>query len=303
MSAVVEFNQSRSLVMRMAERFGVDPDKFLTTLKATAFQTDRAITNEQMMALLVVAEQYRLNPFTKEIYAFPDKYKGIVPIVSVDGWTRIINEHPQMNGIEFAYSEQIATPVDGKPCPEWVECSIYRKDRDRPITLREYLDEVYRPPFESTGKDGKSKYKVNGPWQTHTKRFLRHKTVIQCARLAFGFAGIYDQDEAERIIEGHLEQEPILVTATRVDPRGDTSMVSDLDEMQHVAAIKDLLSQDKDEYGIAEDLRAYEIQHLTPFNERYIRVADALADQKVISKANWKKFLKIGLDRGESHTA
>jgi len=31
---------------------------------------------------------------------------------------------------------------------------------------------------------------------------LRHKTMIQCARLAFGFAGIYDQDEAERIIEG-----------------------------------------------------------------------------------------------------
>lgn len=25
--------------------------------------------------------------------------------------------------------------------------------------------------------------------------------MIQCARLAFGFAGIYDQDEAERIVE------------------------------------------------------------------------------------------------------
>jgi hypothetical protein len=31
---------------------------------------------------------------------------------------------------------------------------------------------------------------------------LRHKTLIQCARLAFGFAGIFDQDEAERVIEG-----------------------------------------------------------------------------------------------------
>jgi len=30
---------------------------------------------------------------------------------------------------------------------------------------------------------------------------LRHKAMIQCARLAFGFAGIYDQDEAERIAE------------------------------------------------------------------------------------------------------
>ena len=28
---------------------------------------------------------------------------------------------------------------------------------------------------------------------------LRHKAMIQAARLAFGFAGIYDEDEAERI--------------------------------------------------------------------------------------------------------
>jgi hypothetical protein len=28
---------------------------------------------------------------------------------------------------------------------------------------------------------------------------LRHKALIQCARVAFGFAGIHDPDEAERI--------------------------------------------------------------------------------------------------------
>jgi predicted transcriptional regulator len=30
---------------------------------------------------------------------------------------------------------------------------------------------------------------------------LRHKALIQCARLAFGYTGIFDQDEAERIAE------------------------------------------------------------------------------------------------------
>jgi hypothetical protein len=30
---------------------------------------------------------------------------------------------------------------------------------------------------------------------------LRHKAMIQCARMAFGFGGIFDQDEAERIVE------------------------------------------------------------------------------------------------------
>ena len=44
----------------------------------------------------------QLNPFTKEIYAFPDsKSGGIVPMVSIDGWCRIINEHPQLDGIGF----------------------------------------------------------------------------------------------------------------------------------------------------------------------------------------------------------
>ena len=72
---------------------------------------------------------------------------------------------------------------------------IYRKDRSRPVAIREYLDEVYRAPF----KQG-----MKGPWQTHTKRFLRHKTLIQCARIAFGFSGIFDEDEAMRIVEGEV---------------------------------------------------------------------------------------------------
>lgn len=187
---------------KMAQKFGIQPEVFWDTLKSTAFkQRDGSEpTNEQMMALLVVANQYGLNPWTKEIYAFPDKNNGIIPVVGVDGWARIINSHPQFDGLEFRFSEKsIKMPGAKVECPEWIEVSIYRKDRSRPITVREYLDEVYRAPFEGQGRNGT--YKVEGPWQTHTKRLLRHKGLIQCARLAFGFTGIYDQDEAERIIE------------------------------------------------------------------------------------------------------
>ena len=53
-------------------------------------------------------------------------------------------------------------------------------------------------------------YRDMGPWKTHPKRMLRHKAMIQCARLAFGFTGIYDQDEADRIAEA--QKEPINVT-------------------------------------------------------------------------------------------
>ena len=180
---------------KLGERFGMEGDgrELVQVLKSTAFKGE--VTDAQMAALMVVANQYGLNPFTRELFAFPDKQNGIVPVVGVDGWSRIINSHPQFDGIEFRHADESVTMPGAKPAPEWIECNIYRKDRSRPVVVREYLDEVYRAPFK--GKYGD----VTGPWQTHTKRFLRHKAMIQCARLAFGYGGIYDQDEAERIVE------------------------------------------------------------------------------------------------------
>lgn len=198
--AIALHDNHPSLVEKFAHRYSVDPAKMLTTLKATAFrQKNGQVTNEQMMALLVVADQYKLNPFCKEIYAFPDKQNGVIPIVGVDGWSRIINQHSQFDGMEFNQAEKIVNLASAKPCPEWIECVIYRKDRTHPIKVREHLDEVYRPPFKT-----KSGHLVIGPWGTHTKRFLRHKAMIQCARMAFGYVGIYDQDEAERIHEAQV---------------------------------------------------------------------------------------------------
>ena len=180
---------------KLGALFGMEGDgtELVQVLKATAFKGE--VSDAQMVALLTVANHYGLNPFTKELFAFPDKNNGIVPVVGVDGWSRIINSHPQLDGIEFHHADEFVTMPGAKPAPEWIECHIHRKDRSRPVVVREYLDEVYRAPFK--GKYGD----VTGPWQTHTKRFLRHKAMIQCARLAFGYGGIYDQDEAERIVE------------------------------------------------------------------------------------------------------
>jgi len=159
---------------KLATSLGMDigGDELVQTLKATAFKGQ--VSDAQMAALLIVANQYGLSPWTKEIYAFPDKNNGIVPVVGVDGWARIINEHTQFDGMDF---EQ-----DAESCT----CIIYRKDRSRPVKVTEFMDECKRG---------------TGPWQSHPRRMLRHKAMIQCARLAFGYAGIYDQDEAERIVE------------------------------------------------------------------------------------------------------
>lgn len=95
---------ANSQAIALAKQFNIqgDPAELVQTLKQTVFKGD--VTDAQFNALLIVATQYGLNPFTKEIYAFPDKQNGIVPVVGVDGWARIINNHPQFDGIEFNYS-------------------------------------------------------------------------------------------------------------------------------------------------------------------------------------------------------
>jgi phage recombination protein Bet len=175
----VETAGAPSVIARLADRFGVDQSKMLECLKSTAFRG--GCSNEQLMALCIVSEQYGLNPWTREIYAFPDKQNGIVPVVGVDGWARIINTHPQFDGVEFWQDNEKCT------------CSIYRKDRAHPVQVTEYMAECKRN---------------TGPWGSHPMRMLRHKALIQAARLAFGFSGIYDQDEAERIVSARVGQAP-----------------------------------------------------------------------------------------------
>lgn len=177
----------------------------VTVLKATAFKGQ--VSDAQMAALLIVANQYKLNPWTKEIYAFPDQNNGIVPVVGVDGWSRIINENAAFDGMDFEQDEEKCT------------CIIYRKDRSHPIKVTEYLSECKR---------------AVKPWQTHPKRMLRHKAMIQCARLAFGYVGIYDQDEAERIVEAPEKQGR--QSAAEVAARAQAEDVMDSEEREKLLA-------------------------------------------------------------------
>jgi len=217
-------NTDNAIVTKVAEKYSIDSETLLQTLKSTAFKQsgDKPITNEQMVALLIVSDQYNLNPFTKEIYAFPDKSGGIVPVVSVDGWNRIANEHPYFDGIEFEYSKDVVKPEGSQThCHAWIEAILFRKDRKHPVRVREYLDECYRLPFI----DRDSGYVSQGPWQTHPKRLLRHKSLIQCYRVGFAFVGIYDEDEALRIVNENLD-DSIVDTQANTSNQASAKVVS-----------------------------------------------------------------------------
>lgn len=163
--------QKQSALALMASRFSVEPAKLLETLKATLMPK---ATNEELLSFVVTANQYGLNPFTREIYAFPARNGGIQPVVSVDGWIKMMNSHPQFNGIQFTTEDK-----DGKPFS--VTATIHHKDRSHPVEVTEYFSECYR---------------ATEPWKVNPRRMLRHKALIQCARVAFGFSGIVDEEEA-----------------------------------------------------------------------------------------------------------
>lgn len=208
---------------KLAARFGMgDGVELLATLKQTAFRGQA--TDAQMTALLIVADAHNLNPWTKEIYAFPDKNNGIIPVVGVDGWSRIINSHPGFDGMSFKQDDESCT------------CVMYRKDRNHPVEVTEYMSECKRSNV--------------GPWMSHPRRMLRHKAMIQCARLAFGFSGIYDQDEAERIAESEVT--PQSIRAARNPNQAAEQNAPD---------------------GLAE----FEAQHLPPMQEAAKNGPDALS--------------------------
>lgn len=165
----------QSLIAAMASQYQMDPKAFADTVRATCMPP--TASNEEFAAFLMVAKQYDLNPVTREIYAFPKKGGGIQPIVGIDGWMNLINSHPACDGMEFKDEFNDAGALVA------ITALIHRKDRKHPTMVTEYMSECKRP---------------TEPWTKWPARMLRHKAAIQCARYAFGFAGIIDPEEAER---------------------------------------------------------------------------------------------------------
>lgn len=199
-------SRPRNALEAMARRLDVSPAGLKDTLTNTVFSGCRS--EAEFIALVIVANEYGLNPLTKEIYAFPAKGGGIVPMVSVDGWIRIMNSHPQFDGIEF---EDI---VDQQGKVQAIEGVIYRKDRARPTKVIEYLDECRR------GTE---------PWKMMPNRMLRNRTLIQTARIAFGFSGIVAEGDDVIDIEPTRSSEsvPALPSRQSLDERPLGEVIGD----------------------------------------------------------------------------
>jgi hypothetical protein len=118
--------------------------------------------------LLRLANKYRLDPLSDEITLLQNQDQTYHPFITIDGWSKLMNDHPQYAGMSLRDSTE---HIDG--IPTWIECTIYRNDRILPIVIKEYYEEV----------------KTDHPsWQQMPRRMLRHRVIQQCARLAFNIS-------------------------------------------------------------------------------------------------------------------
>lgn len=180
-----------TLLQRMGDKYGIEPGKFMNTIVTTVFTAGKAPrdgqpspgrglapTNEMVMTFLIVAERYNLDPFLKEIYPFIDGSGNLKVVVGVDGWIKIALRHSEYDGHEFVEH------LDPDKKLMAVTCKMFRKDRERPISMTEYMSECRRD---------------TEPWKQWPYRMLHHKAFIQTARYALGMNDVIDDDEMERM--------------------------------------------------------------------------------------------------------
>lgn len=193
-------SQAKKLTERIAERWSVDFDSLAPMLRNKFSNKGKQPSNEQLFHFCFLIWRYDLDPFTNELHAFC-RGESIIPIIGFDGMITIAHRSPLFDGIEYEQSDVMVEPdpINGMIhtiCPEWIEAIVYVTSRSKPTRVREYLDECYvAPKRDQQGKP------FMGPWQTHTKHMLRIKVTKEALRLGIGLHGLYDEDDAARIIE------------------------------------------------------------------------------------------------------
>lgn len=182
--AISAQSETTSLVVWFAEQIGCNPSKYKSSLDKALGQ----LSPESLLAALALAKELGLNPIGGDIYVpFDGK-----PSISFQGWTKLITARQDFDGMETSFSEKEVN-IEGLPqqVPEYVEIKIWRKGVSHPTSIREYMVEAFQPKSQ--------------PWRKYPRRMLRHKGVIQCARLTFGLRAVgeeeFDDDGVISVIE------------------------------------------------------------------------------------------------------
>ena len=157
------------LIKDAAKTLQINPQELLDWLDASL------APEAAQLHLLTMAKGLALNPILGHIDWDHHPDHGFEVFIPIDGWIHLIHREPSFRGISFSQSTELEHGI-----PIWMECTINRADFIQPITVREYLAEL----------------KTDHPiWEQMPRRMMRHKTLQQCARLAFGIHLPEHQDQ------------------------------------------------------------------------------------------------------------
>lgn len=180
----------------------------------------------------------------------------------------------------------------GQMVPEFCAMTIYRWN-EAAKQRTEYPVTVFFRECAGTAKDKNTKQPyLNQRWATAPVQMLTK--VCEAAGLREAFPDEFGGEQTFEEMDGRIidvEPEPT------GNPRGDTSGVDWEIANKHVKAITDILNADKEEAEIAQMLRDYDTEAFAGFQELAIVVADKLQKEGVCSKAAYKQWLKVGIDR------
>lgn len=291
MNAVVKSDES-NLPAPVARR-GIDEAAWRTAMNSLF----PGAKSESVLMVFDYCRARKLDPLKKPCHIVPMKVKVGDDYVWRDVVMPGIYEYrttAMRTGEYMGHSKAVYGPLIehlGVSAPEYCEMTIYRWNASAACRT-EFPVTVYFVECAATTKDYKTKdVKLNDRWTKAPRQMLTKCT--EAAGLREAFPDELGGEHTAEEMEGQSQTEDTSITLGRIDPRGDVSGVDWEVRDKCVSEIADILNADMEEHAIAEALREYEAVRLQPFHELYITVLDKLADDGIISKANFKKYLKV----------
>ena len=239
MTETAPVTTKKRLTELMAERYHMKAADVVTMMMGTALKTkkgDAPPTEAEQMAFMGIAYEYGLNPIAKEIYGFRAQDGSLQPIVGIDGWVKLATKHAHYGGHRTTMALQdsdgkLATmeqdletgiPTMDKvdqdfnwktAAPIWAQTSFFNTKLNKWIMGDiQLMSECFRP---------------TQPWKQMPSRMLSHKSFSQGSRKAFGFSGIMEADEVERIRSVEAEIVDTKLAGLPQGPDGGTFGVED----------------------------------------------------------------------------
>ena len=207
----------------------IDFDKEQLAVIEAQFFPAGASKAEQMYCFSV-AKELGLNPITKEIHFVPRRSKvgdrwisKIEPLVGRDGFLSIAHKSGQLAGIESSCSiKDVPQLENGKWVvkPELVaECTVWRKDSNKPFTVQVAYSEYVQKTAEGTP----TKF-----WAEKGKTMLIKTADSQALRKAFNIHGVYCPEEMGAGFEtegGDIITQAIEAEYTKIEDKSHLSIV------------------------------------------------------------------------------